>query len=139
MVYSNIHETFGDLCGEESTASSNQDDDTGTASGNEELAEREVRKTVQVGWSVKTIDDILRRYPTCPPDAFFHLKEFYTNKKIYHYLEDSKHVKVSLRNWCAELNDWTISDYVQFYNRSDCHPYFNGYGRNGVSVYFSPD
>lgn len=95
-------------------------------------------KPFRWGGGVKTIDEILRRFPTCPPDAFFHLKEFYQNKHINKFLEDSRQVKIVLRNWCATLNDWTISDYVQFYNNDNCKPYFNAYGRNGITVYYTP-
>lgn len=90
MVHTDIYESTGYLCGEESSSLGDQDDDPGTIGRNEESTKRAIRKTIPMGRVVQTIDDILRKYPTCPPDAFFHLKEFYSDKKINHYLEDSK-------------------------------------------------
>lgn len=78
LVHANFLEGDWDVCEKESSSQSDLDSSNGTTSQNEKSTKCKIRKTVPV-MGIKTIDDILRCDPTCPPDAFFHLKEFYQN------------------------------------------------------------
>lgn len=84
----------------------------------------------------KTLDDLLLTYPCCPPDAFFNIKEFYDNPKLNYLDESSKKVRVALRNWCARIAEWSISDFDKFYNAPGVFPYFNAYARQHDQVYY---
>lgn len=49
MVHSNITKSDWDVCGEESSASSDPECGEGTTGGDEESAKRTIRKTISVG------------------------------------------------------------------------------------------
>lgn len=76
-----------------------------------------------------TFEDLFKYYPTCPPDAFVNIKEFYLNSKLNKYDENDKIVRVTLRNWCTIIRDWDIFDFNIYYNTSGVYPYFNAYSR----------
>lgn len=87
----------------------------------------------------KTLDELLLSYPCCPPDAFFNIKEFYANPKLNYLDESSKKVRVALRNWCARIAEWSISDFDTFYSSPGVFPYFNAYARQHDQVYYDVD
>lgn len=136
MVYASESQSSWDIFGEFSDSCGHSEITETLNSGNEKSGQRKSRETVPVGFP-KTIDELLRNYPCCPLDAFVNIKEFYKNKYLNHMLEDCKAIKVALRNFIFEINDWTIDDYAEFYNRKECYPYFNAYSRTSKSVYYS--
>ncbi|KAF0715754.1 SF3 helicase domain-containing protein, partial [Aphis craccivora] len=84
-----------------------------------------------------TIDELLKYYPTCPPDAFINIKEFYLNPALNRYDETDRNVRLQLRNWCNVIRDWDLYDFNTYYHTTGVKPYFNAYSRTSVSVYYS--
>ncbi|KAE9530106.1 hypothetical protein AGLY_011568 [Aphis glycines] len=84
-----------------------------------------------------TINELLKYYPTCPPDAFINIKEFYLNPILNKYDETDRNVRLQLRNWCNVIRDWDLYDFNTYYHTSGVKPYFNAYSRTSVSVYYS--
>lgn len=82
------------------------------------------------------IDDLLVKYPCCPPEAFFNVKEFYNNPHLNHIDDNCKKVRVSLRNWCARIREWSVSDFNDYYSSGVITPYFNAYARDKKQVYY---
>lgn len=82
------------------------------------------------------LSDLLKYYPTCPPDAFINIKEFYQNPALNRLDENDKKVKVTLRNWCTTIRDWDIFDFNTYYHTSGVKPYFNAYARMTNNLYY---
>lgn len=83
--------------------------------------------------------DLIMFYPCCPPEALVNIKEFYENDNLNCIEESDKIFKVSIRNWCSRIREWSIFDFNTYYCDSRVHPYFNSYSRQMGSVYFSVD
>lgn len=64
-----------------------------------------------------SIEDLLKYYPTSPPDAFINVKEFYLNP-----------YRISM-TWCNTIRDWDVFDFNTYYHISGVRPYFNAYSR----------
>lgn len=86
-----------------------------------------------------SLKNLLYQYPCCPPDAFTNIKEFYLNSRLNTILEEDKKCKVALRNWCAIIRDWSINEFVEYYNKPNVKPYFNAYARGPGTVYYDID
>lgn len=86
-----------------------------------------------------TTTQLLYEYPTCPPEDFHYIKEFYLNDTLKNTLTNNKYVKQDLRNWCAKLGLWKLSDFNNYYNDPNVKPYFNGYSTNNDNVYYDVD
>ncbi|KAF0691258.1 SF3 helicase domain-containing protein [Aphis craccivora] len=84
-----------------------------------------------------TIEDLFKYYPTCPPDGFINIKEFYLNPILNKYDETDRNIRLQLRNWCNVVRDWDIFDFNTYYHTSGVKPYFNAYSRTSTSVYYS--
>lgn len=84
-----------------------------------------------------TISQLLYEYPTCPPSAYYNIKEFFNNPNINDTLNNCKFAERDLRNWCCKLNWWTLNDFKNYYNDPKVHPYFNAYNRIHSDVYYS--
>jgi len=83
------------------------------------------------------IEDLLKYYPTCPPDAFVNIDEFVYNPVLNKLEENDRCVRVALRNWCLILRGWNIFDFNTYYHTSGVKPYFNGYVRTSSNIYYS--
>lgn len=84
----------------------------------------------------KTIKELLYFYPCCPPDAFYQTKQFYKNKHLNYLNDDCKKIRVALRNWCAEIREWSTRDFEKYYRNVQVKPYFNAYARDSELVYY---
>lgn len=85
----------------------------------------------------QSIEELIYRYPCCPPEAFYNIPEFYANKNInWIDMKDFK-VTIPLRNWAATLRRWSIHDFNKYYNDSTVFPYFNAYGSDICNMYYS--
>lgn len=83
------------------------------------------------------LSDLLKYYPTCPPDAFINIKEFYQNPALNRLDENDKKVKVTLRNWCSTIRDCRdIFDFNTYYHTTGVKPYFNAYVRMTNNLYY---
>jgi len=69
------------------------------------------------------LSDLLKYFPTCPPEEFVNIKEFYKNPNLNRLDENDKKVKVTLRNWCITIRDWDIYDFNTFYHTSGVFSY----------------
>nr|AWV66980.1 Non-structural ORF2 [Ambidensovirus sp.] len=84
----------------------------------------------------KTLEELLFKYPCCPPEALTNIKEFYNNPNL-NYLDDNcKTIRVCLRNWCARIKEWNTEDFAEYYKNPFVKPYFNAYSRNISDVYY---
>jgi len=84
-----------------------------------------------------TIEDLLKYYPTCPPDAFTNIDEFIYNPYLNKLEENDRCVRVALRNWCLILRGWNVFDFNTYYHTTGVKPYFNGYARTSTNIYYS--
>ncbi|XP_025201684.1 uncharacterized protein LOC112599135 [Melanaphis sacchari] len=84
-----------------------------------------------------TISQLLYEYPTCPPSAFYNIKEFFNNSNVNYIFNNCKSAERDLRNWCCQLNWWTLKDFENYYNDPKVHPYFNAYNKIQSDVYYS--
>jgi len=95
------------------------------------------RKDVEV--RVKILDQLSYKYPCCPPDAFYNIREFYNSPNINHYDDNCKKIRVALRNWCCCISEWKVDDFARHYSNPGVTPYFNGYSCNVSDIYYSVD
>lgn len=87
----------------------------------------------------RSLDDLLHRFPCCPPEAFYNIKEFYDNPFLNKLDDNCKAIRVSLRNFCSRIREWTIFDFNQYYSQTNVTPYFNAYSRDCKSIYYTLD
>jgi len=62
------------------------------------------QKTVLPSNGPLTIKQLLYEFPTCPPSAYMHVKEFFNNDNMNNTLTNCKYAEKDVRNWCARLN-----------------------------------
>lgn len=84
----------------------------------------------------KTLDELLVKYPCCPPEAFYNVKEFYNNPHLNHIDDNCKKIRVALRNWCARIREWSVTEFNDYYSSGKITPYFNAYSRDKKQVYY---
>jgi len=84
-----------------------------------------------------SIDELIYKYPCCPPEAFFNIPEFYANTNLNTFDLKDHRVTIPLRNWAATLRRWSIADFNKYYNDEQVHPYFNAYGSHVSNMYYS--
>jgi len=65
------------------------------------------------------------------------IKEFYLNSTLNIILEEDKKRKVALRNWCDIIRDWSINEFVEYYNKPNVKPYFNAYAIEGLEQFIT--
>lgn len=87
----------------------------------------------------KTLEELLYKFPCCPPDAFYSIREFFDNPNLNHLDDNCKKIRVALRNWCARIRRWSTKDFNNYYSNPGVTPYFNSYARPSKSVYYSVD
>ncbi|VVC27469.1 Helicase, superfamily 3, DNA virus,P-loop containing nucleoside triphosphate hydrolase,Parvovirus [Cinara cedri] len=136
MVEACIHQGPGDLCGTKSAYRRND------AGGRGHIGARKLPSKSQNGVHQQpnvpmTFEDLFKYFPTCPPDAFVNIKEFYLNPILNKYDENDKLVRITLRNWCTIIRDWDIFDFNTYYNTTGVSPYFNAYSRSSNNLYFT--
>lgn len=83
--------------------------------------------------------DLIMFFPCCPPEAIVNVREFYENEHLNTIEESDKIFKISIRNLCSRIREWSIFDFNTYYSDSRVQPYFNSYSRSMGSVYFSVD
>lgn len=113
-----------------------QDQQCGTRSygGSADEAEPPSRQGIHL-WP-KTLEELLVKYPCCPPDAFFSIREFYSNPNVNHLDDNCKKVRVVLRNWTSTIRQWSVRDFFDYYSSDHVSPYWNAYARTITDVYY---
>lgn len=135
MVYCNGCKVDRDS-GTELRGSSDSDGDQKISAGGTQTLEKfEDLKSIPVEWP-KSIGNLLRWYPCCPPDAFINVKQFYDNPFVNHLPDNHKSIGVALRNWSAKIRQWKLIDFVRYYHNPRVSPYFNVYARPIDDYYF---
>lgn len=85
----------------------------------------------------RTIDDLLLFYPCCPPEQCVRIPEFFDNPYLNFMAKNCKKIEIAIQNWTARLAYWSIFDYNSYYSDPRVKPYFNNYGRQLISLYYS--
>lgn len=134
MVHKSAYESCRNLTIVPSDQTETGFNSKGFVGGHQSKEEHENGKSLRV-WP-KTLDELLVKFPCCPPDAFFNIKEFYNNPNLNHLDDNCKKVRVALRNWCARIREWLINEFHDFYSSGQISPYFNAYSRDKKQVYY---
>nr|QTZ83142.1 MAG: putative non-structural protein [Phoenicurus auroreus ambidensovirus] len=137
MVYPCPYEVHGNGSGEPSDQSETGFHSGRSDGGHQKQEERAGNQELRV-WP-KTLDELLVKFPCCPPDAFFNVKEFYNNPNLNYLDDNAKTVRVCLRNWCARIREWSVYDFNNYYSSGTVVPYFNAYARDKKQVYYDVD
>jgi len=82
MVYKSIYESCRNIGRAAPDETEDRLGSTGFAGGHQGKKEHEDGPGLRL-WP-KTLDELLVKYPCCPPDAFINIKEFYNNPHLNH-------------------------------------------------------
>lgn len=138
MVYSCPHKSDGNDTGGTSDEKKTGFGDRGFVGGFKKQMQPTLGTDVHL-WP-KTLDDLLFRYPCCPPDAFYSIPEFFQNSHLNVLDDNCKKIRIALRNWCSTLRMWLVDDFNTYYSNPSVTPYFNSYGKRfPKNMYYGVD